>query len=237
MIYGRHPALEWLEGGLPVRTIYLLRDAERRFSEKIVQHARRCGAPLNRVDRARLTHLAGSDKHQGVVLEVELPGASSFGQLFRTGEAPLLGILDQIQDPQNLGAVLRSADGAGVHGIITTRHRSARLTPAAFKASAGAAAHVPLVPVTNLARTLDELRERGIWIAGADPKGDRSYTALDYRTATAFVLGSEGRGLRRLVREKCDFLVTIPMSGAVSSLNVSITAALLFYEARRQRDT
>jgi 23S rRNA (guanosine2251-2'-O)-methyltransferase len=181
----------------------------------------------------------GHDRHQGVAAQVEMPPYAEMDDLFHQAqkrkEAPFFALLDGVQDPQNLGAIIRSADGAGVHGSISPKDNAVGYTPAVLKASAGAAAYVPVVQVTNLVRTMNALKEAGLWLTGTDHTGDRFYTEIDYKGPLGIVMGSEGKGLRRLVLESCDFLAAIPMKGHVNSLNVSVASALMFFEARRQR--
>jgi len=150
-------------------------------------------------------------------------------------EDPFFLILDEIEDPHNLGSILRTADAAGVHGVIIPKRRAVGLTAAVAKASTGAIEHVPVARVTNLARTIEELKENGVWIVGTDAKGTQDYRQLDGKMPLAIVIGSEGKGISRLIREKCDFLVRLPMVGKVTSLNASVAASLLMYEVYRKR--
>ena len=239
LVYGRNPVMEWLSAGLPVSKVLIAQDAGGPTMQEIRAKAISGRIPVEIVPRLRLNRLAGSDHHQGVAAEVELPSYGELDDLLARArgknEPPLIAVLDGIQDPHNLGAILRSADGAGLHGVVIPKDKSVGLTPAVFKASAGAAAHVPLVQVTNLARAMESLQEGGLWLVGADEKAESKYFQLDYKGPVGIVLGGEGRGLRRLVREKCDFLASIPMYGRVNSLNVSVAAGLLFFEAKRQR--
>lgn len=240
LIWGRKPILEWLNSGLAVKTISLSRDAGGSVISDILKIAEQKKIQIKRYHPARLDQMTGTDKHQNIVAEVELPSSAALADIYdiaqQRQEAPLIGMLDGVQDPHNLGAILRSADAAGVHGIIIPKDKAVGLTPIVLKASAGAAAWVPVVPVTNLSRTMEELKEQRFWLTGAVDDADRPYTEADLHGPTVIVLGSEGKGIRRLVREKCDFLIRIPMYGKVSSLNVSVAAGLLFFEARRQRE-
>ncbi len=239
IVYGRNPVLEWLRSSLPVEKLYLLTGITGPVPQQILKAAEEYKIPISHVDRNTLQRLCGSDHHQGVVAQIRLPAYVEVDEILQRaddkGEPPLVAILDCVQDPHNLGAILRNADGSGVHGVVIPRDNAASLTAAAIKASAGAAAHVPIARVTNLARTMDELKQAGLWLVGAEGKANQRFDQFDFKGAIGIVLGAEGKGLRRLVREKCDFLVTIPMKGWVDSLNVSAAAALLFYEARRQR--
>jgi 23S rRNA (guanosine2251-2'-O)-methyltransferase len=201
--------------------------------------AARSGIQVTTVDEATLDKLAEGGRHQGVLAEVTARSGDPETQLEEALEAasgpPLLLVLDGVQDPHNLGACLRSADAAGVTAVIVPRDRAAGLTPVVRKVAAGAAETVPLVSVVNLARTLRELKERGIWLTGTDDSADKSLYDVDLKGPLALVMGSEGEGMRRLTRECCDQLVSIPMGGAVESLNVSVAAGVVLFEAVRQR--
>lgn len=238
-IHGRRPVMEWLESGLPVKVLLVARDAGGKLPAEILRLAEQKRIPLRRAEARQLDLLAQTAKHQGVLAEVNLPPYSTpddaLARAKERNEPPLLAVLDGVQDPHNLGAVLRTADAAGVHGVVIPKDQAVGMTPAVLKASAGAAAFVPLVQETNLTRFLQELKKEGFWVTGTAEDGDRSFDKADFRGKTVIVLGSEGKGMRRLVREQCDFIVRIPMFGRVASLNVSVAAALLFYEARRQR--
>lgn len=191
------------------------------------------------VAKDRLDRLAGTAHHQGVVATVAAaPSRQDLaGILDALAEPPLLLVLDGVQDPRNLGACLRVADGFGAHAVVAPKDRSVGITPTVAKVASGAAETVPYVPVTNLARTLRELKERGIWVAGADAGGPRLLAQAKLGGAMAWVLGAEGEGLRRLTRETCDELVRIPLFGTVESLNVSVACGICLYESRRQRAT
>lgn len=201
--------------------------------------ATRAGLQVATVDEATLDRLAEGGRHQGVLAEVEPRASDPESQLEEALEAaagpPLLLVLDGVQDPHNLGACLRSADAAGVAAVIVPRDRAAGLTPVVRKVAAGAAETVPLVSVVNLARTLRDLRERGVWLVGTDDSADKTLYEADLSGPVALVMGSEGEGMRRLTRENCDLLVSIPMAGAVESLNVSVAAGVALFEAVRQR--
>ncbi len=238
-IYGRNAVLEWLVSGLPVTQIFLSGDLHGHAVQKIQSLARQKNIQIKKIDRPQLAKITGTDNHQEIAAKVKTPDYVELDDILKRAagkkEEPIVAILDGIQDPHNFGAIIRSADGAGVHGIIIPKDKSVSLTPAVIKASAGAAAFVPVTIVTNIARTIDELKKKGFWITGVDQAGDIDYTAADYKGAQALVLGSEGSGIRRLVREKCDFLVSIPMYGHVNSLNVSVAAALLFFKIKSQK--
>lgn len=196
------------------------------------------GIPLQEVHRRELDRLIPSARHQGVVARTIQPQGARETDLEALLDAvaqPLLLVLDGVQDPHNLGACLRTADAAGAHAVIAPADRAVGLTATARKVASGAAESVPFVQVTNLARTLEQLKKRGIWFAGLTGEGEQSLYQLDCNVPLGLVLGAEGSGLRRLTREHCDWLVRIPMSGQVESLNVSVAAGVALYEAVRQR--
>lgn len=201
--------------------------------------AERAGVQVVAVDAAQLDRLADGERHQGAVAEVAAPAGDPETQLEQAleaaGSVPLLLVLDGVQDPHNLGACLRSADAAGVAAVLVPRDRAAGLTPVVRKVAAGAAETVPLVAVVNLARTLRYLKDRGIWLVGTDDSADKTLYEADLKGPLALVMGSEGEGMRRLTRECCDLLVSIPMAGAVESLNVSVATGVALFEAVRQR--
>ena len=198
--------------------------------------AREAGVAVRRVTLDVLARQSHGGVHQGVVADVEDVASWSVEELVRGASAvPLIVVLDGIEDPHNLGAILRTADAAGVDGVVVQSRRSAALDGAAAKASAGAVAHVRIAEVVNIARAVGELKDLGVWTVGLAGEGTTDYDAVDYTAPTALVLGAEGTGLRRLVRERCDFLASIPMRGHVSSLNVSVAAGITLFEAVRQR--
>ncbi|HPN33603.1 MAG TPA: 23S rRNA (guanosine(2251)-2'-O)-methyltransferase RlmB [bacterium] len=236
-IYGRNPLLEWLAADLAVSRVFLCRENDPRKEQDLLRLLQNKKIVPQPVSRQELTHRLGHGDHQGVAALVHLPDYVQLEDLLSRAqnEPPFIILLDQIQDPHNLGAILRSADGAGCHGIIMPKDHSVELTPAVFKASAGAAAHVPLCRVTNLARTMADLKQRGLWLVGSDEKAAEVYYQRDLTGPIGVVMGSEGKGLRRLTAESCDFVVKIPMYGRINSLNVSVASGLLFFEVRRQR--
>jgi 23S rRNA (guanosine2251-2'-O)-methyltransferase len=203
-----------------------LRDAAKRHDVRVIA-----------VEAKRLDGMAGGVRHQGVVAQAEPLDMPKFIEDVLEGleEPPLFLILDGVQDPHNLGACLRVADGAGAHAVIAPKDRSCGLTASAIKVASGAAESVPYIVVTNLARTMRDLKERGIWLVGADDSAPESIYEAKLDGALGLVLGAEGEGLRRLTKESCDFLVSIPMLGAVESLNVSVASGVCLYEARRRR--
>lgn len=203
--------------------------------------AQRAGVQVVNADEAQLGRLAEGERHQGVIAEIVPQAGDPETQLEEAleaaGAAPLLLVLDGVQDPHNLGACLRSADAAGVAAVVVPRDRAAGLSPVVRKVAAGAAETVPLVPVVNLARTLRDLKGRGVWLVGTDDAADKTLFDADLKGPLALVMGSEGEGMRRLTRECCDLLVSIPMAGAVESLNVSVATGVALFEAVRQRSS
>jgi len=196
----------------------------------------RAGVTLHRVSTKRLDGFYGGGRHQGVVARVQMKDlAQDLDELLDQVEKPLLLVLDGVTDPHNLGACLRVANAAGAHAVIAPRDRSAGITPAVSKVASGAAEATPYLMVTNLARTLRELKERNIWIIGADERAEKTLYEADLPEAIAWVLGAEGEGMRRLTRETCDLLVRIPMRGEVESLNVSVSAGVCLFESVRRR--
>lgn len=232
---GRNPVAELLRSGQPVECIYI-QDAEAGGSLlPILARARERGIPIKRVDSRKLAALAGGAEHQGVVaVGAAFPYLTLEQLLQQAGETPFLVIADEMEDPHNLGAILRTAEAAGAHGLIIPKRRGVGLTPTVAKTSAGAAAHLPVARVTNLVAAMEELKSRGVWIYGADMQG-QTWCQVDLTGPLALVVGSEGRGLGRLVRERCDGLLSLPMCGKVNSLNASVAAGILLYEAARQR--
>ena len=238
-LYGIHPVRVMLERHadrvLAVRIATERADARVRLIEELaLRHAR----PVERVESRSLTRLLGDVAHQGVAADIIPLPPWSEDQLLAalTGSpAPLLLALDGVQDPHNLGACLRSADACGVLAVIVPRDRAVQLTPAVRKVAVGAAENTPVVAVTNLARTLKLLKEAGLWVVGADVSAEKAAAQVDLTGPRVLVLGGEGAGLRRLTRENCDFMVRLPQLGVVESLNVSVAAGMLLYEAVRQR--
>ena len=239
-IYGMHAVRVMLERN--AERVLTVRLAERRDdprAREIEELARRNARPLQRVDLHSLRQQLGDVAHQGVAAEITpLPPWSEDELLdaLQTARAPLLLTLDGVQDPHNLGACLRTADACGALAVVVPRDRAAQLTPAVRKVAAGAADTTPVVAVTNLARTLKLLKDAGLWIVGADAAATMRAREVDLTGPVVLVLGAEGTGLRQLTRQNCDFLVSLPQRGAVESLNVSVAAAMLLYEALRQRD-
>jgi 23S rRNA (guanosine2251-2'-O)-methyltransferase len=205
--------------------------------QRIIQLARAAGVPVRPMPRDQLTRLAKTDRHQGVVA---VTAEKRYGDLedllvHRRGPHAFLLVLDGIEDPHNLGAIIRTAEGAGADGIVIPERRATGVTSTVAKASAGASEYLPIARVTNLGRAIEELKSRNIWTVGLDERAPQTYDRLDYKMDCALILGAEGRGLHEQIRKKCDFLVSIPMLGKVPSLNVSVAAAVVMYELARQR--
>lgn len=235
VIYGINPVLEALRAGR-VKEVRVGERGGGRLTD-VLALAREHGVPVRRVPVEALERDSQRGVHQGVVADVEDAQSYSIEELVRgAAGTPLLVVLDGIEDPHNLGAILRTADAAGVDGIVRQTRRSAALAGAAAKASAGAVAHVRIAEVVNIARALDELKEAGVWTVGLAADAGTPYDAIDFTVPSAIVLGGEGSGLRRLVRERCDFLAAIPLRGHVNSLNVSVAAGVTLFEAVRQRN-
>jgi 23S rRNA (guanosine2251-2'-O)-methyltransferase len=235
LIYGLNPVLEALRAKR-VRRLRVSARGDRRMDEALAL-ARGQGISVDRVDAAALERLAGGGVHQGIVADVEPPGEYTVEQLVEAAApaAPLLVVLDGVEDPHNLGAIARTADAAGAHGIIRQARHAAALDGVAMKASAGALSVVRIATVVNIARALEDLREADVWTVGFAGEAAEAYDVVDYTLPTAIVVGGEGEGLRRLTRDRCDRLVRIPMQGAVGSLNVSVAAGIALFEAVRQR--
>jgi 23S rRNA (guanosine2251-2'-O)-methyltransferase len=234
VIFGLHPVLEALRAGR-VRALRVSARADDRMRE-LLARAASARVPVERVDAARLDREARGGVHQGVVAEVRAPEPCSVADLVDGARgAALIVVLDGIEDPHNTGAILRTADAAGAHGVVRQSRRAAPLDAATAKASAGAVSWVRVAEVVNIARALEELKGRHVWTVGLAGDAVQTYDTVDLTLPTAIVLGAEGAGLRRLVRERCDLTVAIPMTGHVDSLNVSVAAGVVLFEAARQR--
>src|SRR5580658_7403782 len=205
--------------------------------QRLIEDCRRASVPVRFLLRTDLDRMAGTAAHQGVVAVTSAKQYSDLDDVVgaKRGLYSLVLVLDGVEDPHNLGAVLRTADAAGADGGVMPERRATAVTGTGTKASAGASEHLPIARVTNIARTVEDLKERNIWTVGLDERGKQTYDALDYNMDCALVLGAEGKGLHDLVKKKCDFLVSIPMLGKVPSLNVSVAAAVVMYEIVRQR--
>lgn len=237
IVYGINPVLEAVRAGRAQEILVAVGGVQKNERLRaLAALARRHNVPIREVAPDVLQRDARGGVHQGVVARVDEARDYSVEDLVRgASAAPLLVVLDGIEDPHNLGAILRTADAAGAHGVVMQSRRSAALGGAAAKASAGAVAHVRVAEVVNIARALEDLKEAGVWTVGLAGDAPAAYDSIDFTGPSAIVLGAEGSGLRRLVRERCDFLVRIPMGGHVESLNVSVAAGITLFEAVRQR--
>ena len=241
VIEGRNPVLEALKAERPINKLLLSRDIERHsIIGQILHHARQGGIVVEYVDSRLIQKLSLTGHSQGVLAMVAVKDYVDMEHLLegsrQSNEPPFYVVLDGIEDPHNLGAILRTADATGAHGVIIPKRRAVGLTVAVSRASAGAVEFVPVARVSNIPQTVSDLKEEGVWTVGVDMTGDGDYTQADYRQSVALVVGAEGKGLSRLVKERCDLLVTIPMKGHISSLNASVAAALVMYEVMRQRN-
>ncbi|MDR1328124.1 MAG: 23S rRNA (guanosine(2251)-2'-O)-methyltransferase RlmB [Oscillospiraceae bacterium] len=238
-ICGRNTVLEALRAGLTLDKVYISKDEDSPALARIAAMAREAGAVVVRADKRKLEWISGTSAYQGVAASIPATEYASIedilGAARERGEQPLVIVCDEVSDPHNLGAIIRTAEAAGAHGVIIPKRRSAGLTAVVAKTSAGAVFHLPTARVANITAALKELKAAGLWIYGAAPDGDKTLWETDLTGPAAIVVGSEGRGLGRLVAENCDFSVKIPMTGRISSLNASVSAAVLIYEASRQR--
>ncbi|HEY6968239.1 MAG TPA: 23S rRNA (guanosine(2251)-2'-O)-methyltransferase RlmB [Candidatus Angelobacter sp.] len=238
LIFGIHPVEEALAArgrGFEYVAVAAGRGDSR--LQKISQLCRAAGIPVRTMPRDQLTRLANTGSHQGVVA---VTAEKQYGQLDdllnnKRGQYSFLAVLDSIEDPHNLGAIIRTAEAAGADGIVIPERRATGVTATVVKASAGASEYLPVAKVTNISRTIEEIKSHNIWTVGLDERGTQLYDQIDYKMDCALVLGAEGHGLHQHVRDKCDFLVSIPMLGKVPSLNVSVAAAVVMYEVARQR--
>ncbi len=239
---GIHAVREALEAGRAFDRIVIAKGRQDSRVEEIVQAARARNISVRFEDRGQLDRLADSKDHQGIVALVAARAAGTLDEILAAanagagrGEKGLIVLLDGVEDPHNLGAVIRTALAAGAHGVVIPERRAAGLTDTVARASAGALAHLAVAKVTNLVRTMEELKEAGYWLVGLDERGDKNYTDVDYTSPTGIVLGGEGKGLHELTRKRCDFVVSLPTTGPVKSLNVSVAAGVVLFEALRQR--
>jgi 23S rRNA (guanosine2251-2'-O)-methyltransferase len=205
--------------------------------QRLIEDCRRLSVPVRFLQRTELDRMAGNAAHQGVVAVTSAKQYNDLADVIaaKRDNYSLIVVLDGVEDPHNLGAILRTADAAGANGVVIPERRAATVTGTVTKASAGASEHLPIAKVTNIARSVEELKENNIWTVGLDERGAKTYDSLDYKMDCALILGGEGKGLHDLVKRKCDFLVSIPMLGKVPSLNVSVAAAVVLYEIVRQR--
>ena len=236
-ICGVHAVFEALVSRrVPIERIHVARETHSQKLKDILDLARQRGISVRKEERTVLDRLAEGGVHQGIIAISAALSYADFDVLFQSPK-PLVIVLDGVEDPHNLGAVIRTAEACGASGILVPDRHSAPLSATVVKASAGASAYVPIVRAKNIANALDEMKERGLWVVGVDPAATQIWTAFDYKSPVALVLGGEHRGLRRLVREHCDALVKLPMLGNIASLNVSVAAAVVLYEVVRQRQS
>ena len=237
MIAGKNPVLEALRSGREINKLWIAEGVKKSGVQELIELAKERGVLVQFVPKQKIDKLA--DNHQGIVASVAAYDYAELDDLFNVAQSknedPFFIILDELEDPHNLGSIMRTADAIGAHGIIIPKRRAVGLTAVVAKASTGAIEHVPVVRVTNLAQTVDELKDRGVWIAGTDAKGSQDYRKMDATLPLALIIGSEGKGMSRLLKEKCDFLYHLPMIGHVTSLNASVAASLLMYEVYRKR--
>lgn len=239
LIVGRQPVLEALKAGQPIEKILILHGTHGEALSAIYTLARKAGIPVTVSDKERFRTIIQDQSAQGVAAFAAVKAYAEVEDILAAaenkGEKPFLLVLDGIEDVHNLGALIRTADCAGVHGVIIPKHHAATVNATVMKTSAGAAAHMPIARVANIVQTLEVLKRLSIWTVGADMAATTTLFNADFQGAVAIVIGSEGKGIRRLVKETCDQLVKIPMSGKVGSLNASVSGALVMYEAVRQR--
>jgi len=237
-IIGKNPVMEALRAERDINKILIAESSQRGQMQPLIQLAKEANVIVQFVPKKKIDQIS-DENHQGVLAYVAAYQYAEIDDLFnvaqKRNEAPFFLLLDEIEDPHNLGSIMRTADAVGAHGIIIPKRRAVGLTSTVAKASTGAIEHIPVVRVTNMARTIDDLKERGIWIAGTDASGKQDYRQFDGTLPLGLVIGSEGKGMGRLVRDKCDFLINLPMAGKVTSLNASVAAALLMYEVYRRR--
>ena len=232
ILSGIHPVAEALRAGRPLDRLLVAQGAGGARVQELIDLARSAGIAVRFEHRASLDRLAGSAAHQGVVA---MGAAAKYAQIEAAEKSELVVVLDGVEDPHNLGAIIRTAHAAGAGSIIIPERRAAGVTDVVAKAAAGALEHLPIVRVTNINRSLESLKQRGFWIYGLDERGASDYDRTEYSTPTAFVLGSEGKGLHEQVRKHCDETIRIPMSGKISSLNVSVAAGVVLFEWKRRR--
>jgi 23S rRNA (guanosine2251-2'-O)-methyltransferase len=237
-IIGKNPVMEALRSERDINKILIAESSQRGQMQPLIQLAKEANVIVQFVPKKKIDQIS-DENHQGVLAYVAAYQYAEMDDLFaaaeKKNESPFFLLLDEIEDPHNLGSIMRTADAVGAHGIIIPKRRAVGLTATVAKASTGAIEHIPVVRVTNMARTIDDLKERGIWIAGTDASGKQDYRQFDGTMPLGLVIGSEGKGMGRLVRDKCDFLINLPMAGKVTSLNASVAAAILMYEVYRRR--
>lgn len=238
-IAGKHPVLEAMRSGRTIHKIWIAEQAQKHHTQPIIAEAKKLNIVIQTADKRKLDQLVPGVPHQGVVAQVAAHDYVEVDDLLERArsrnEAPFLLILDEIEDPHNLGSILRTADCTGAHGVIIPKRRAVGLTATVSKTSAGAVEYVPVARVTNIAQTIDSLKEQGVWVVGADASADELIYRIDLKLPIAIVIGNENRGIGRLVKDKCDFLIKLPMVGRINSLNASVAASVCMYEVVRQR--
>ena len=238
IIAGRNPVSEAIRSSRPIDKILVARGEKSGAVVGILAKARDKKIPIKEVDRTKLDYISGGAAHQGIIAFAAVKEYSTVEEIFEyaqsRGEAPFIIVLDEVEDPHNLGAIIRTAECAGAHGVIVPKRRSASLSYTVGKASAGAVEYMRVARVTNIAKLIDELKEKGVWVFGADMNGT-DYTECDFSGACAIVIGNEGKGISRLVREKGDVIVSLPMKGKINYLNASVAAGILIYNALKYR--
>ncbi|MBI9070556.1 MAG: 23S rRNA (guanosine(2251)-2'-O)-methyltransferase RlmB [Melioribacteraceae bacterium] len=237
-LYGRKPVFEAIKAGDEIEQVFIAYGQHGGFIEKIKLAAKKNNIKVSEVSLAKFKEMAEDKNTQGVIATLSELNYSSLGELITystSQDEPFLLLLDSIQDPQNLGAILRTAECTGVDGVIITTHNSAPITDTAIKTSAGAVSHLKICKVNNLANAMSILKEKGFWITGTALGGDKSYSDVDYKGPAAIVMGNEENGIRNLTAKNCDFLVEIPMKGKIQSLNVSVATGVILFEVLRQR--
>lgn len=232
VLSGIHPVAEALRANRPLDRLLVAQGAGGPRLQEIIDLARRAQVPVRFEPRAALDRLAGTSAHQGVVA---LGAAQKYADLEVAGASEMVVVLDGVEDPHNLGAIIRTAHAAGAGSVIIPERRAASITDVVAKAAAGALEHLPVVRVTNVNRALEDLKQRGFWIYGLDERGAEDYARVEYASPTAFVLGGEGKGLHEQVRKHCDLVVRIPLAGKIGSLNVSVAAGVVLFEWKRRR--
>jgi len=239
ILSGKNPVLEALRSGREMNKVWIAEGVKKAGVAELLQLAKEAGIIVQFVPKNKIDQLTDGAVHQGIAASVAAYRYAEIDELFelaaKRNEDPFFLILDELEDPHNLGSILRTADATGVHGVIIPKRRAVGLTGVVAKTSTGAIEHIPVARVTNLAQTVEDLKKRGVWIAGTDAKGSADYRRMDAKLPLAIIIGSEGKGMSRLLKEKCDFLYNMPMVGHVTSLNASVAAAILMYEVLRNR--
>lgn len=238
IIIGKNPVIEALQTGRSINKVIISDQLNKKAERDLQVATKKANTILQKVPKQRLDQLS-KGKHQGIIAYVSAYRYASVQEILNRAEqkeeTPFIIILDEIEDPHNLGAILRTGDATGVHGVIIPKRRAVGLTETVAKASAGAIEHIPVARVTNIVDTIEKLKEKNIWVVGTDEKGTKDYRTLDGETPIALVIGNEGKGISRLVKDKCDWTIHLPMKGFIPSLNASVATGLLMYEIYRKR--